>query len=784
MSVSRRVIGARIKRNEDVPLITGRATFVDDLHLPDTLHLTFVRSPLAHAKVLSIDASRAAALTGVVDVLTGQETKALSAPLPTSMTIPGLRVPEHHLLALERVRFVGEPVAVVLSVDPYVGRDAAELVRVDYEPLPAVVDPEKALEPGAPVLHPEFGDNVAYRLPLGSLGGDIEAAFGEAHVIVRQRMENQRLIPNSMEPRGVVASYDRAEGRLVVWLSTQAPHLMRSQFASLLGLPEHRIRVIAPCVGGAFGAKLNPYPEEVLAAALALRLGRPVKWTETRSEHMVATSHGRGQVAYLEMGARRDGTITGIRARIIADLGAYLHILTAVGPLQTATMLTGCYRIPVVYLDVVGVFTNKTPVDPYRGFGRAEAAYYLERLMDMLARELGMDPVELRRRNFIPADAFPHATPTGHVLDSASSEESLARALQLLDYGRLRAQQEKWRRQGRYVGVGIATYLWRAGFPSVAIPPGLDLIKGGWETATVRVDPSGGVTVLTGVSPHGQGLETTLAQIAADVLGVSPADVRVLHGDTDLINYGMGTMGSRSLTVGGSAVLLAARALREKMAQIAARMLEADPSDLVFEDGRVSVSGFAERGVSFKELAARAYRGLDLPPGVGPGLEATAYFDPPNFSSPNGTHVCVAEVDPETGRVRILRYIAVDDCGRVVNPMVVEGQVHGGVAQGIGQALLESAQYDDDGQVLSSSFMGYPLPRARDVPPVEVHLLEGQTAINPLGARGVGEGGAVAAPPALVNAVVDALAPLGVRHIDMPLLPEKVLQAIRDAGQR
>ncbi|HXG42396.1 MAG TPA: xanthine dehydrogenase family protein molybdopterin-binding subunit [Dehalococcoidia bacterium] len=784
MDASSRFIGARVKRNEDVPLITGGGAYVDDLHLPGMVYLTFVRSPLAHARVMGIDVARAAALPGVVAVLTGQETRAMSAPLPTSMTIPGLRVPEHHLLALDRVRFVGEPVAVVVSVDPYVGRDAAELVQVDYDPLPAVVDPERALEADAPVLHPEFGDNVAYRLPLGSLGGDIEAALKEAHVIVRQRMENQRLVPNSMEPRGVVARYDPAEGRLAVWLSTQAPHLMRSQLAPLLGLPEHRIRVIAPHVGGAFGAKLNPYPEEVLAAALALRLGRPVKWTETRSEHMVATSHGRGQVAYLEVGARRDGTITGIRARIIADLGAYLHILTAVGPLQTAMMMTGCYRIPVVHLEVVGVFTNKTPVDPYRGFGRAEAAFYLERLMDILARELDMDPVELRRRNFIPRDAFPHATPTGHVLDSASSEESLARALELLDYQRLRARQAEWRRQGRYVGVGIATYLWRAGFPSVAVPPGLDFIKGGWETATVRVDPSGTVTVLTGVSPHGQGLETTLAQIAGDVLGVSPAEVRVLHSDTDLVNYGMGTMGSRSLTVGGSAVLLAAQALRDKMAQIAAKVLEAGPSDLVFEEGRVCVRGFVERGISFKELAALAYRGLDLPPGVGPGLEATAYFDPPNFSSPNGTHACVVEVDAETGRVRILRYIAVDDCGRVINPMVVEGQLHGGIAQGIGQALMESAQYGDDGQVLSSSFMGYPLPKAGDVPAIEVQLLEGQTAINPLGARGVGEGGTVAAPPAVVNAVMDALAPLGIRHIDMPLLPERVLRALRTAQQR
>lgn len=781
MESSGKLVGARIKRCEDPRLITGRGIYVDDIHLPGMLYLQILRSVHAHARILRIDASQAAALPGVVAVLTGEEAKRLTPPLPASPTIPGLRVPEHYPLATDRVRFVGEPVAAVVAVDRYLARDALDLIQVEYEPLPAVADPEKAMEPGAPLLHPEFGENIAYRLPLGSLGGDIDAALREADVVVRQRMENQRLIPSSMEPRGVVAQYEPGEGRLTLWLSTQAPHLMRSQLATLLGLPEHRLRVVAPEVGGAFGAKLNPYAEEVLAAALAVRLGRPIKWTETRGENMVATSHGRGQVAYLEAGAKRDGTITGVRVRIIGDLGAYHHILTPIAPTQTALMITGCYRIPVVGIEIVGVFTSKTPVDPYRGFGRAEAAYYIERLVDMVARELGMDPVEVRRRNFIPRDRFPYTTPTGHVYDSGDYEGALSRALEILDYRRFRQEQEQRRRQGRYLGLGIATYQWRAGFPSTAVPPGLDFIKGGWESATLRVDPSGKVTLLTGTSPHGQGQETTFAQIVADGLGVPLEDIRVVHGDTDTVGYGMGSMGSRSLTVGGSAVLLAVQRVKEKAARIAAHALEAKAEDMVFEGGRIHVRGFADRAMGFQEVAALAHRGANLPSGMEPGLEATGFFDPPNFTSPYGAHLCVVEVDPDTGEVKLLRYIAVDDCGRVVNPLVVEGQIHGGVAQGVGQALLEAAIYDENGQILTGSLLDYPLPTSTELPMIEVAFLERPTAVNPLGAKGVGEAGAIGAPPAVVNAVVDALAPLGVKHMDMPLWPERVWRAIQEA---
>ncbi len=773
-----KLIGARIKRREDPRLITGHATYVDDIRLPNVLHLEVLRSIYAHARIKRVDASKASSLPGVVAVFSGEEAQRLTPPLPAASSIPNLKVPEHYPLAVDKVRFVGEGVAAVVATDRYVARDALELIEVEYEPLPAVVDPEKAMEPGAPVLHEEFGDNIAYRLPLG---GDVDDALRKADVVIRQRMENQRLIPSPMETRGVVAQYQPGDDRLTVWLSTQAPHLMRTQLAALLDMPEHKVRVVAPEVGGAFGSKNNPYAEEVLAAALAMRLGRPIKWIEDRQENMVATSHGRGQVAYLEAGARHDGTVTALRLRIIADLGAYHHILTPVAPIQTALMMTGCYRIPIATTDIVGVFTNKTPVDPYRGFGRAEAAYYIERLMDLVARELNLDPVAVRRRNFIQPDQFPYTTATGQVYDSGDYDLTLSRALEMLDYQQFRQDQQRLRREGRHIGVGFATYVWRAGFPSAAIPPGLDFIKGGWESATVRVEPTAKVTVLTGTSPHGQGAETTFGQLVADELGVPIEDVRVVHGDTDIVQYGIGTMGSRSLAVGGSAVALSLRKVREKAIHIAAHIVEARPEDMVFEKGHIYVRGFPERAVAFREVANLAYRGVNLPPGTEPGLEATSFFDPPNFTSPFGAHLCVVEVDTNTGEVKVLRYVAVDDCGRAINPMLVEGQIQGGIAQGIGQALWEGAMYDENGQILTGSFMDYAIPTSIDLPEIEMDRTETPTLINPLGAKGVGEAGTIGAPAAVVNAVVDALSPLGIGHMDMPLWPERVWRAIQQA---
>jgi carbon-monoxide dehydrogenase large subunit len=770
-----KLVGTRVKRSEDRRLITGRAAYVDDIRLPGMLHMEVLRSTHAHAHIQHIDVRKVVDLPGVVAVLTGQEVHHLTPPLPAPIGLPNLKVPKHYLLAVDNVCYLGEGVAAVVAADRYVARDALDLIEVAYDPLPAVVDPERAMEPGTPLVHEDFEDNIAYRLPMGP---DIDDALRKADVVIRQRMENQRLIPSPMETRGIVASYEPGEGHLTVWLSTQGPHLMRSQLADLLNIPEHKLRVVAPEVGGAFGCKLNPYADEILAAALAVRLGKPVKWIEDRQEHMVVTNHGRGQVAYLEAGAKRDGTVTALRVRIIADLGAHHHGMTPMAPLQTAQLITGCYRIPIATADVIGVFTNKTPMDPYRGFGRAEAAYYIERTMDLVAQELNLDPVVIRRQNFIQPDQFPYTGPLGHVYDSGNYDLTLSRGLEVLDYPQFRRDQQRLRQEGRYIGVGFATYVWRAGFPSVAVPPGFRFLKGGWESATVRVEPMGTVTILTGTSPHGQGGETTFAQMAADELGVPIEGVRVIHGDTDAVQYGMGSMGSRGMAVGGSAVLLSLQKVRKKAIQIAAHSMGASIEDIVFEQGHIGVAGSRDRTMSLQDVADLAYHGGNLPSGMEPGLEATSRFNPTNFTSPFGTHVCVVEVDTNTGQVEIQRYIAVDDCGRVINPSVVEGQIHGGIAQGVGQALLEEAVYDQNGQLLTGSFLDYLIPTSSELPLIQVDRTETPTPVNPLGAKGVGEAGTMGAPAAVVNAVLDALSPFNIRHIDMPLSPEKVWRAI------
>jgi carbon-monoxide dehydrogenase large subunit len=773
-------IGARLPRREDPRLVTGRGTYVDDIRLPGMLHLKILRSPHAHARITRIDTSQAQKLPGVVAVLTGREARPLTPPLPVAAMIPELKVPEHYPIATGKVCHAGEAVAAVVAADPYIAADTLAHIEVEYEPLPAIVDLEQALQPEAALVHEEFGTNVAYRFRFG----EVDDTFSGADVVVRQRMENQRLIPNSMEPRGIVAEYRPADERFVVWMSTQGPHLVRTQLASMLNIPEHRIQVIAPEVGGAFGAKLNIYGDELLAIVLAGQLGRPIKWIEERSEHMVATSHGRGQVAWLEAGIKRDGTITALRLRILADMGAYHHVLTPIAPLQTATLITGCYTIPALAVEITGVFTNKTPTDPYRGYGRAEAAYYIERVMDLVARKLDMDPVVVRRRNFILPEQFPYMNPFGHTYDSGDYERSLDRALEMLDYDGFRREQERGRSNGRYLGIGLSTYVWRAGFPSVSIPPGMQFLLGGWESAAIQIAPTGKVTVRTGTSPHGQGVETTFAQIVCDCLGVPVEDVRVLHGDTEAVQYGIGTMGSRSLCNGGSAVLLAAEQLKQKAIRIAAHIFQVAPEEIVYESGRMFSKGFPERVVTFQEVTRLAYHGADLPPGITPGMEATSVFDPANFTSPFGTHICVVGVDVNTGDVSIVRYIAVDDCGRVVNPTIVEGQIQGGVAQGVGQALMEGALYSDDGQLLTGSFLTYPMPTSTELPMLEMDRTETPTSVNPLGAKGVGEAGAIAAPPAVVNAVVDALSPFGITHLDMPLWPEKVWRAIQSARSK
>jgi len=775
MATAGRYVGKPVPRVEDVRLVRGLGRYVDDLALPGMLYLGFVRSPHAHARIRGIETARARTAPGVVAVVTADDLGSAIGPVPCAAQIPDMRPAPRPVLAGERVRFVGEAVAAVVATDRYALRDALELVEVDYEPLPAVVELAKALRRGAPRVHEQHPDNIAYRWQLE--GGDLKEAFRRAERVIRHRMTNQRLIPMAMEPRAVLADYQPGEDRLTVWSSTQIPHLLRTQLAAMLRLPETRLRVVAPEVGGGFGSKLNVYPEEALAAYLARQLCRPVKWTETRRENFLATIHGRDQVCEMEFAIGRDGTVLGLRARLWADLGAYYQLLTPLIPTLTGLMIAGCYRIPAVRVDLMGVFTHKMATDAYRGAGRPEATYFIERAMDYVAAELGEDPAEFRRRHFPRPEEFPYATATGLVYDTGNYAAAFELALKKVGYARLRQQQRQARRQGRLLGIGISSYV-----EICALGPSSAMPAGGWESATVRIEPSGKVRVLTGSSPHGQGEETSFAQIVADQFGIPLEDVSVVHGDTDQIPYGIGTFGSRTLAVGGTAIYRCCERLREKLARIAAQMVgEADPGRMVFRDGKIYAARDRRRAVAFTAAVAEAYVARKLPPGLEPGLEATHFYEPSNFTFPFGTHVAVVEVDPETGRVELLRYVAVDDCGRVINPLLVEGQVVGGIVQSLGQVFLEEAVYDEQGQLLTGELTDYALPRAADVPRIETYRTETPTPVNPLGAKGVGEAGTIGATPALVNAVVDALAPLGVRHLDMPLKPERIWRAVAGA---
>lgn len=624
---------------------------------------------------------------------------------------------------------------------------------------------------GAPVLHPELGTNVCFTTVYR--GGNVDEAFAQADAAVNLRLINQRLIPSAMETRGVVAQYKGDE--LTIWTSTQIPHVVKTTLAEVVRLQEHRIRVIAPEVGGGFGSKLNVYGEEGLVGVLAVALGRPVKWVETRRENFMATTHGRGQINYVELAAKRDGTITGLRVRVIADLGAYCQLYTPGVPTNTGLMACGCYRIPNALAEVIGVFTNRTPTDAYRGAGRPEAAFLIERAIDALARTLNLDPAEIRRRNFIPPDAFPYKTATGATYDSGNYARALDKALSLVTYDALREEQKQLRALGRYVGIGLASYVEVTGQAA-----GAGLPEGNWESATVRVEPTGKVTVLTGSSPHGQGEETTFAQIIGDRLGVPLDDVVVLHGDTRAVPHGVGTFGSRSTPVGGSAVFVASDRIRDKAVRIAAHLLEASVSDVVVDGTRFAVRGSPDRAVEFKDVARMAYKAYKLPPGMEPGLEVTHFFVPSERVYPFGTHVCVVEIDPETGEVTFRRYVAVDDCGKILNPLLVAGQVHGGIAQGLAQAVYEEAVYDDEGQLLTGSFVEYAVPKAAQVPALDLDHTITPSPHNPLGVKGVGEAGTIGATPAVVNAILDALGPFGVTHLDMPLTPQKIWKAIHD----
>jgi carbon-monoxide dehydrogenase large subunit len=769
--------GRRVLRKEDPRLLTGKGLYVDDIHLPNTAHMALLRSHHAHARIKSLDTSRARALGGVLEVLTGPDIRGELNMLPSAAALPDLRIPDHYLLAVERVRYAGEPVAAVVAENPYIARDALDCIEAEYEPLPVVLDPEKALAKGSPVIYEQWKSNLAGTFELVS--GDIQAAFKKADRVVKARLVNQRLIPAAMEPRAVQASYQAGEKMLTVWSTTQIPHTLRSEIARLLKIPDNRIRVMALDVGGGFGSKLNVYPEEGLVPHLAMRLGRPVKWVETRRENMLATIHGRDQINYIELALAKDGRILGFRVRVIVDVGAYLQMLTALIPTLTAIMAPGCYKMPAFAFEMKEVFTNKMSTDAYRGAGRPEATYLIERAMDLAAAELKMDPAEIRRRNFIKSDSFPYTTRTGLVYDSGNYDKALKRALDLAGYKQLRAKQAQLRKRGKLMGIGLSTYVEICAMgPARAFAAG-----GGWESATVRVEPSGKVTVLSGSSPTGQGEETTFAQIAADELSVSFDDVAVIHGDTSAVPHGIGTFGSRSTAVGGTAVYMSAHKIKQKMTELGAHLLEISPKSAVWRDRKLASKTSAKKSTTFQEIVRAAYSAKNMPPGMEPGLDATSYFSPQNFTFPFGTHLCVVEIDPETGEVEITKYVAVDDCGRAVNPMMVEGQVHGGIAQGIGQALYEEAVYDENGQLRTSELMDYVVPKATQLPVYTCDRTETPTDVNPLGAKGVGEAGTIGATPAVVNAVLDALAPYGVTNLDMPLKPEKIWRVLHTKSE-
>jgi carbon-monoxide dehydrogenase large subunit len=773
-------VGRALKRKEDPRLITGRGNYIDDIVLPGTLYASFVRSPEAHARIVSIDASAVQARDDVVLVATGEDVDGLAGPLPMAWIPPGVDVntPEHWPLAKGTVKHVGDPVAVVIGTDRYSVVDAADEVVVEYDPLPVIVDPEEALKDET-IIHESLGTNVSHRWSLG--GGDIEAGFAEADHIVERRVVNHRTAGGAIETRGVLADYRGDE--LTIWTSTQVPHFVRLFLAILLGISQDRVRAVAPDVGGGFGSKLQMYGEEVLLAWAARKLERPVKWIETRSENMQVCHHGRDQIANVRMGLKNDGTITAFHVKILADFGAYHMLLTPTIPSLGAFVMQGCYRMPAVQTDITGVFTNKFSTDAIRGAGRPEATHMIETVLDQAAHELGIDPVEIRRRNFIPADAFPFETTVGVVYDSGNYQGTLDRLLEHLDIDAFRAEQERLRGEGIHRGVGFSTYTEICGLaPSrVTGPTGFGLQAGGWESAVVSVHTTGAVTVYTGTSPHGQGLETSFAQIVADRLGTTPDNVDVLHGDTSTGPEGLNTYGSRSLAVGGESIARCAEKVQAKVKAIVAHQLEADPADIELRDGKFSVKGSPDKGMTLADVAGQAYIPLNLPDGMEPGLSETTFYDPDNFVFPFGAHAAIVDVDVETGKVDLVRYLGVDDCGPAVNPKIIEGQLHGGITHAIGQVLYERVHYDGDGQLVTGTFADYALPSAAELPSFELDRTETPSPTNTLGVKGVGEAGTIGASAAVTNAVIDALRPIGVTWLNMPLSPSRVWAAIQEA---
>jgi carbon-monoxide dehydrogenase large subunit len=771
-------IGKARARKEDARLVTGQTNWTDNIQLPGLVHVAFVRSPMAHARITRVDVSAARSAPGVIAAFSGADFAAEQGSLPCAWPVtPDIVIPAHPPMAVDEVRYVGEIVACVVARDRYTAADAFQLVDVDYEPLPAVLDMEAALAEGSPKVH-ETG-NKSYEWTLAN--GDLDEAFRDAPVVMERTYRQQRLIPCAMEPRATVAAAVGDE--ITLWSATQIPHVVRFLLAAVLGIPEQNLRVVAPDVGGGFGSKLQFTAEEVLAVLLARKLGRPVKWTESRSEGNLAVHHGRDHLQRIKVAADRDGRIRGLSVDLLADMGAYLMLITPGVPLLGAFLYNAIYKMDAYAFKCTGVFTTKTPTDAYRGAGRPEATYAIEHAMDDLAAELGMDPLELRKRNWITHEEFPYTTIAGMTYDSGNYEAATAKAVELFGYDDLRKEQADRRASGDPVqlGIGISTFIEACGWAPSRILGQLAYGAGGWENAAIRMLPTGKVEVVTGTTPHGQGHETAWSQIVADQLGVPFEDIRVLHGDTQVAPKGYDTYGSRSVAVGGPALVGACQKVIEKAKVIAAGLLEVAPEDLEWTPGRWSVRGDPEQGKTIAEIALATFAAHSLPDGVEPSLDSDATYDPSNFSFPHGTHLCAVEVDTETGQVTIRSYVAVDDVGVVVNPVIVEGQVHGGVAQGIAQALYEEAAYDADGNLLTTTLADYLIPSAADLPTFVTDRTQTPATTNPLGVKGVGEAGTIASTPAVVNAVIDALRPLGVADVQMPCTAERVWRAINEA---
>ncbi len=779
-------IGKAVKRVEDPRFIQGGGKYVANLSLPNMAYLAIKRSPYAHATIKSINCDQALALDGVIAVYTGQDlVDGGVGTIPCGWNPPDIKAPPHHALAVDKVRHVGDGVVAVVAENKYIAHDALDLIEIDYDPLPVVVDARKATDENAPLLHDDVPGNVSYYWPIGDKDVN-DQAFADADHVVEIDLINNRLIPNAMEPRAAVAEWNAFEDSLTLWTTSQNPHIIRLLMSAFtFFVPENKLRVISPDVGGGFGSKIFHYPEEIITPYAARDIGRPVKWVATRSESFITDAHGRDHVTNAKLALSRDGIFLGLRVATWANMGAYLSTFAPLIPTAFYhTLLAGLYKTPTIYGETWGTMTNTVPVDAYRGAGRPEASYVVERLVDVAAHELGIDPIEIRRKNFIQPDEFPYQTPVAMVYDSGNYDALFDEAEKVAHYQELRQEQETARSDGRLIGVGVSGCVEASGAGPSSVVVSLGSAIGLFESGVIRVHPTGKVTVLTGSHSHGQGHETTYAQIVASELGIPMEDVEIVHGDTERVPYGVGTFGSRSTAVGGGALVMSAEKIRDKMIRIAAHQMEAAVDDMVYdqENGNIHVAGSPDKSMAFAEIAFATALSSNLPEGMEPGLDETSFFDPPNFTFPNSAHIAQVEIDPATGEVALQKYAAVDDVGTIINPIIVEGQIVGGIAQGAGQALWENAAYDENGQLLSGTMLDYTMPRADGFPNIDLGRTVTPTDANPLGVKGVGEMGTITATVTIANAVMDALAPLGIKHLDMPLTAEKIHAAIQAAS--